>query len=254
VLFQHRNGAKWILDGTNPRINGFRLEAECRALLGQLARVWDGRIFNPPARSDDARRLEREIARIRQFTLLRVSSHDRRLELLPDHRIRSSELSARYWYFADGADAPELRIEGNGVQLCALRRSGDGIWRGPLLQPPGMPVELIPTAGDAIADRSCGEAREGLMAVLYRVLEMGALLPRDREGARDLVGALRLLAMLDPMVIEQLRDEERRWPARSTRGWAIREALAGLTAAGVIAQGSNWLDGPFRLGTGYERA
>jgi hypothetical protein len=254
LLFQHRNGAKWILNGTNPRIDGFRLEAECRALLGQLAGVWDGRIFNPPPRSDNARGLEGEIARIRVFTLRRVSSDERRIELLPDHRISSGELLERYWHVADGADVPELRIEGNGVQVCALRRSGDGSWRGPLLQPPGMLVELIPAgAGDRIADRSYGTAREGLIEVLDRVLQAGASLPRDREGARDLVGALRLLAMLDPAVIEHLRDEERRWPAGSARGWAVREALAGLADGGAIAPGSNWLNGPFRLGHGYER-
>ena len=67
VLFQHRNGAKWILDGNNPRIDGFRLEGECRALLRELARLWDGRVFNPPPRSDEARRLEADLARTASF-------------------------------------------------------------------------------------------------------------------------------------------------------------------------------------------
>jgi hypothetical protein len=72
VLFQHRNGAKWILDGNNPRIDGFRLERECRVLLAELATLWDGRLFNPPPRSDEARRLEGDLLRSREFRVVRV--------------------------------------------------------------------------------------------------------------------------------------------------------------------------------------
>ena len=254
VLFQHRNGAKWILDGTNPRIDGFRLEAECRALLAELAALWDGRIFNPPSRSDDARRLEAELARIREFLLTRVSSDERRIALLPDHRIGAGREYERYWYVADGANGLELRIEGDGLRSCTLRRSDDGTWRGRLSQPPGMPVELVSEgAGDTAEESRPGPDRGALMSLLDRVLDLSALLARDNEVVRDLSGTLRILAVLDPAVIERLKDEERRWPAASARGRAIRAALVGLADRGPIAPGSNWLDGHFKLGRGYER-
>ncbi len=91
------------------------------------------------------------------------------------------------------------------------------------------------------------------MSLLDRVLDLSALLARDNEVVRDLSGTLRILAVLDPAVIERLKDEERRWPAASARGRAIRAALVGLADRGPIAPGSNWLDGHFKLGRGYER-
>ncbi|MGA2960825.1 MAG: hypothetical protein ABSD96_04080, partial [Candidatus Korobacteraceae bacterium] len=85
VLFQHRNGAKWILRGSNARVEGFRFEDECLELLGKLRGLWDGRVFNPPVRSECALRLERHLVVIREFRFVRVSSDERRMELLHGH-------------------------------------------------------------------------------------------------------------------------------------------------------------------------
>lgn len=46
-LFQHRNTDKWSLHATNPRIEDFWFEDECRNHLTELQRVWDG---NTPRR------------------------------------------------------------------------------------------------------------------------------------------------------------------------------------------------------------
>ena len=258
VLFQHRSQAKWILDGNNPRIEGFRLENECRSLLYELATQWDGRVFNPPPRSDEARRLEVDLSHIREFRLIRVSSDERRIELLPDHRIGAGRCDERYWHVADGADGPELHIEGDGLPCCALRRSGDGKWCGRLLQPPSMPVELVPIpAGGLLGNRNLGRASEALMPLLDRILDSGASLPWDREVARDLVGALRTLAALDPAVVERLEDESRRSTPTSARAQVVQAALAGLVDparrpdGGGIAPGVDWLGRP--MGQGYER-
>jgi hypothetical protein len=43
-IFQHRNMRKWNLRGPNATIDGFRLDAECRAYLAQLRRIWDGKV------------------------------------------------------------------------------------------------------------------------------------------------------------------------------------------------------------------
>lgn len=43
-IFQHRNSHKWSFFGENKRIEGFRFEADCRAHLDGLRRLWDGTI------------------------------------------------------------------------------------------------------------------------------------------------------------------------------------------------------------------
>jgi Mannosyltransferase putative len=260
ILFQHRNNAKWILHGDNPRIEGFRLERECRTLLEELATLWDGRVFNPPSRSDEARQLEADLIDNRQFCFVRVSSDERRVELLPDHRIRPAGRHEQYWHVADGPDGPELRIEANGLRGCALQRSKDGTWRGRSLQAPGMPIELVPVgAGGPAAPRRQGSDGTALMSVLDRILDAGTALPSDREVMRDLVGALRMLAAIDPAVLERLRDENGRFMPGSVRAQALQAALAELVDARSLADGAgimpghNWPSPPFKLGQGYER-
>jgi hypothetical protein len=259
VLFQHRNGAKWILDGHNPRIAGFRLERECRALLAELATLWDGRVFNPPPRSDEARRLEADLSRSREYRFVRVSSDERRIELLSDHRIRPHREHEHYWHVADGPKGFELRIEGNGLRGCALWLSDDGTWRGRSLQSPGMPVELVPTAGGPVEQRRDGPDRKALMSLLDRILDSGAALPWDREVMRDLAGTLRTLAALDSAVIERLNDENGRLLPGSARAQVVQAALAGLADpsrlpdGGGIGPGHNWPTAPFKAGRDYER-
>jgi hypothetical protein len=259
VLFQHRH-AKWILDGNNPHIEGFRLERECRALLDELATLWDGRVFNPPPRSDAARQLEVDLARCRHFRFVRVSSDERRIELLPDHRFRPPGRHGHYWHVADGLRGPELSIEANGLRGCALQQCEDGVWRGRSLQAPGMPIELVPAGTNGPVDHRHQEPdRKALMSVLARVLDSGAALPWDREVMRDLVGALRMLAALDPTVIERLKDENWRSTPGSVRAHTVQTALTGLADpasrldGGGIAPGHNWQSTPFKLGRGYER-
>ena len=228
VLFQHRNQAKWILDGNNPRIDGFRLEGECRALLQELATLWDGRVFNPPPRCHEGRQLETDLARSREFRLVRVSSDERQIELLPDHRIRPCRSYEHYWHVADGRDGLELRIEGNGLRSCALRQSGDGTWHGRYLQSPGMPLELVPTGAGKSAETRCdGADRAALLSVIDRILASSVSLPCDREVAGDFAGAIRALAALDPAVIERLEHHQARAMPGSAQARWVDAALAG---------------------------
>ncbi len=43
-LFQHRNLAKWVLHGENPRISGFEFEDTCREFISDLARQLNGAV------------------------------------------------------------------------------------------------------------------------------------------------------------------------------------------------------------------
>jgi hypothetical protein len=260
VLFQHRSGAKWILNGNNPRIDGFRLEGECRALLHGLRALWDGRVYSPPGRSHEARRLEADLARSREFRFIRVSSDERRIELLPDHRIRPVRRNEHYWHVADDTHGPELRIEGNGLRSCALRQSADGSWHGRYLQPPNMPIELI-SAGPANSGETRDDSsdRAALLSVVDRILDSGISLPWDREVACDLAATLRALAILDPAVVEHLEDQRARSMPGSARSQAVQAALGGLvdlvrrSDAGRIMPGHDRSRAPFLAGHRYER-
>lgn len=259
VLFQHRNGAKWILYGNNPRIEGFRLEQECFQLLQQLATLWDGRVFNPPPRSSEARAIERKLAETRQFRFVLVSSDERRLELLAGHRIGSGASSSElYWYVVDGEQGPELAFERDGYRSCLLSMSPDGIWHGVFLHEPGMPVELVPlprTQDSPI--HTIEPASHQLMLLLDRVLDQYVSLPFDREVARDLVGTIRTLAVLDAAVLVRLQAEATQAQLPGTHAEVIRAALDALAEpahrpdCGVIAAGHNGLDQQF-LWRGYD--
>ena len=255
-LFQHRNHAKWILDGDNPRIAGFQLEDECRALLEELACEWDGRVFAPPDRSADARAVEAELATIREFDLVRVSSDERRIMLLPDHRVRSSVGAERYWHVADGPAGMELRIEGLGLRVCALLRGPDGRWSGRLLQPPGMPIELRPTGDDRTGSQGIAIPQPaGFGDVVGRVLDLAGSAAADDGLDRDIIAALRILARLDSAVISRLKDEQARALPASARQRVVTAALDAVApaAADKPLPGHGWLGRPFELRKGYQR-
>ena len=253
LLFQHRNMAKWILDGDNPRISGFRLDVECRALLADLTAAWDGRVFVPPPRSRQAQASEAMLVGIGAFILIRVSSDERRIHLLPDHRIQPGIATERYWYVTDGENGLELRIEGRGVPVCHLLRYDDGVWRGRLLQSPGMPVELVPATPIASVENQAGG---DLAPLVERVLCMGASLSWDLETERDVTGALRILALLDPGVTAQLSRERESWPLGSSRARVIGCVLDGIARSvgnpAPIGQGNGWLAPDRNWQSGYE--
>jgi hypothetical protein len=259
ILFQHRSGAKWILDGVNPRIEGFRLERECLDLLDQLASLWDGCVFNPPPRSNEARRLEQGLAQTRDFRFVRVSSDERPMELLDDHRVGAGAGGYQfYWYVTDGEEGFELRLEGGGYRTCALRCSDDGVWRGRLLSEPGMPIELIPAgpASGAAPVRKQEAEPTALRSLLDCALTAYASLPQDEEVRRDFAGFMRTLAVLDPAVGACLREELEGSPSSSERARMIRLALDGLADSSrrsrheAVAPGHNWNNHP-SLREGY---
>ncbi len=252
VLFQHRNNAKWILRGSNPHVEGFRFEDECLELIRQLGSLWDGRVFNPPARSECALRLERHLAEIREFRFVRVSSDERRMELRQANRIGAGASGHElYWWIADGEQGPELILEGDGYRSCVLRCSADEIWRGEYLAKPAMPIELFPEppGGKTSFIQSAESESCGLLSLLDRLLENYASLPWDGEVMRDFAGALRTLATLEPAVAERLHYEVKL--ASGTRAQLLQSALKGLAEPaawaerGGIAPGHRWLNRSF---------
>jgi hypothetical protein len=253
VLFQHRNSAKWILRGLNPRVEGFRFEAECLALIGKLGNLWDGRVFNPPARSACALRLERHLEEIREFRFVRVSSDERRMELLHGNRVGAGVTGHElYWWIADGEQGPELILEGDGYRSCVLRCSADQIWRGEYLSKPAMPVELYRDSSRKKTPLLRNSESESLLLpLLDRILSAYTSLPWDSEVMRDFVGAVRTLATLERAVAEQLHNVIKWDAVGDTRAQLLQCALQGLaeptswTDRGGIATGHKWLSQSF---------
>ena len=208
VLFQHRNEAKWILRGHNPRVDGFRLEQECFDILHELGTRWDGRIFHPPSRSNAAREAEQKIAQQRRFVLTRVSSDRRWLELLPSHGIGEGAGEGFFhWHVADADEELMLVLGGDGRESCRLRQTeADRVWRGRMQDGARMPVELMsgsaaPEAtGSMLENKNGKQCRHWLDAVMVAY----SALPCDVETRRDFIGTIRTLALLDPTIVEGL--------------------------------------------------
>ncbi len=136
------------------------------------------------------------------------------------------------------------------MPVYVLRLDADGVWRGLMLQSPGMPVEL---SSPAPIEAATNTMTENLLAVLDGVLDMAAAQPNDNELARDVLGAVRLLSAIDPVVAQRLmRDDDD--ATSSTRTRLLRSVRAALTANVEIAPGRNWLHpGEVLNSAGYER-
>ncbi|MDR3466126.1 MAG: hypothetical protein P4M07_09295 [Xanthobacteraceae bacterium] len=248
VLFQHRNGAKWLLHGPNPHIEGFRFETECLTLLAELRTLWDGTLFNPPQRSAAAQALERELSELGRFRLVWVGSHAHVVTLRPQHVVEGGSPDERCWFVADGANGPELRIVARGLLTCALRRAADGIWRGTA---GAFSVELHPEVPDFARGR---EAPAGETAVLLAAVDrlLDGAGPDSSGEQGDLAVTLAVLAGLDDALVPHLA---RRAEGPSHAAAAARAALARLQAspgAAMVRRGSGWLSPSGNLSTQTE--
>jgi len=248
-----------VLQGENPVIEGFRFEAECFALLAALGERWDGHVFHPPARSAAAIAIERELAQTRRFLYVRVTSDERSIELLRDHRLGGTAGEPFYWHVAEDAAGPAVVLSGNGATHTRLRRASDGTWRGELLHPPYSPTALL--QGEPIADprpAAAVIATGSLDELLERTLAHYEMLPGDGETLRDFAGFLRTLATLDPAARERL-DAIAGNAASPGRARLLQVAFDGWSApsdgpAGHgIAPGHGWNRHAFPLG-GYDPA
>jgi Mannosyltransferase putative len=247
LLFQHRNGAKWLLNGPNPRIEGFRYEAECFALLAELRKRWDGTVFNPPARSVEARAIERDLVSAASFRMVWVGSHEYPLTLRSQHLMEGGDAATENcWFVADGADGPELRLAARGVLGCALRREADAVWRGRAGE---FAVELHPVLSGhaACPNPATSGLSTALLAIADSLLE-GADNLSGGAAAEDLVTTLATLARLDAELPDYLEDRAQGRRQGSALALAALEKFRATpqTAAPDLA-GTGWRMRPANL-------
>lgn len=149
IMFQHRTGAKWIYDGEQRKINGFVHDNDCLSALAELKKVWNGRIFHPPARSLAAQEKEEQILKSGTFVLLRAGDEDTFIDFLPGHQLgEGCDQDRQNWYVIDRDDGGVLMEISDG-HLVTLRfeESGNERWFGCETVAPYRKVELRP-AGD----------------------------------------------------------------------------------------------------------
>ncbi len=141
VLFQHRNFAKWKLEG-NRRIPGFRHEAECIAFAAELRARWAPplpawvRKWNPAAAPAILRRAAAWLSRA-PLTYERLGLGSRTLELLPDGTIGTGAGGCERWWdlrLVKTAPAGERRVQlevfGEKGLTFRARPVPRGEWRG----------------------------------------------------------------------------------------------------------------------------
>jgi hypothetical protein len=236
VLFQHRNEIKWVLFGGNRRVEGFQHEDACFALLDELRRKWDGRIFAPPVRSDAARAVEAELIAGRRFRFIRIAIGTLAIELLPDNRISGdADLCGFYWYVEDLGGKLHLVFEAHGRRLSVMERGEDGLWRGSEVGGLQAAVEMAPAAPRPDRpDATRASDDSGIDRILERLLDDYEIAPRDAEVMRDFVGAMRTLALMSATVATRLVAQLDAGGSGEARTALIREALAGLSTRNLL--------------------
>jgi hypothetical protein len=238
LLFQHRNNAKWLLNGPNPRIDGFRFEMECFELLAELGQMWDGSIFNPPDRSAVALEMERKFIASGRFRLIWVGSHEHVITLCPQHLVKGSA-TERYWFVGDGIDGLELRLVAGGVLSCALRCGAGDVWRG---MAGDFTVELRPEFPDFTLGMKSAAAcpSDELIAVTEKLLDCAGTLSAGESA--DIIITLATLAVLDAALPAYLENR--------AIGPSVAAALA--SAALTRYRSVSHAPSPPRAGTGWQ--
>jgi hypothetical protein len=199
TIFQHRTGAKWVYDGQNPGIPGFRHEEDCLRLLAELQTVWNGRVFRPGTVSPAAARIAAELERTEWFHCRRIGSEEKRIQLLPANGIGEGRSDEEfYWSVEEDVDGPCLVFEGRRRITCRLRWCPDGYWTGRSLGPDRWTIDLHPVQPTNAAPAAGGASTNAAGALLESLIAAQAARPVDPESIRDLIGALRLLAAGQP--------------------------------------------------------
>jgi len=148
-LFQHRNIAKWRLDGSNPRIHGFQYEEECHTFLAELRVQWTSLPLGVrrwrPERKTPAERAAAERLCASPWRYRRVGHDERPLTFQPCGQIGTgAHERERLWDLHAVGDRLFVEIFAHTEKTLAAELSPDGIWRGRWVVYEKMPVELTP--------------------------------------------------------------------------------------------------------------
>ena len=235
VIFQHRNEEKWVLFGNNRRVDGFRHEDVCFALLDELRQKWDGRIYILPERSQIAHAVEAELIAARRFRYSRIAIDEHPIELLSGNRICGATVICGFcWHVETAAEAPRLFFEAHGRTVSVMERGDDGVWRGAEIVGLQAVVEMVPEMRAPDRSNTTEDASSGLTQLLEQVLDQYETAPRDADVMRDFVGTIRTLALMNTAVAASLLARLDTTFEVTARSILIRAALEGLSARNLL--------------------
>ncbi|MEP9390171.1 hypothetical protein [Mesorhizobium sp. KR9-304] len=200
IVFQHRTNGKWKYGGPQVQAEGFVHGASCEEALHELRRIWNGRIFEPPARSPAAMRME-QLMEGRLFIAARPGEEDREIELLAYNQIgKGRDFEHDTWHVVEtepGCFA--LRIMDRHQVTCELQRRDDDHW---LEAGSARRATSLTATGRSI---ETGRRREYTFAraLCQAVLRDSGWTP---EGEEELSMALKALCRLDPGLADEVAD------------------------------------------------
>lgn len=233
-VFQHRTGSKWHYAGHQFSIRGFVHEQACLSALDALRSRWNGRIFNAPPRSLNARQIEQ---RLIADGPLRIETDDETavVELAPHGEIRAGRSYDRQnWYVSDQTEqrpgAPCLIFLGGDGMTCALWQDEAERWTGIRWRLPEVAVTATPMRGDG--SRSLARPGTGLLDDLLRAAGFPACDPGKDPLLTEM---LVLLDRIEPGVPERLSALADRYSATDPVTAGRLERMAGRVAASAPA-------------------
>ena len=144
-IFQHRNMAKWRLNG-NPRIAGFSLEEECLGFIEQLIPHWRSisglSVYCEEDKEPDEINAAGSLIG-KRWTYERVGYDRRRMTFCPNGSIgRGAAGMELFWDIRRINGVLSLDIQSQDSLTCRLTRGPDGVWRGRWENFERMPIEI----------------------------------------------------------------------------------------------------------------
>ena len=153
-IFQHRTNSKWKLTGRQHEVEEFAHLEHCLRALERLRSCWDGRIFEVPSRTTDARRMEEELIAKQHFELTWMTGRSESIQLLPGHQLSENARDyARNWHVEELEMGLELVLSDVSQPVARLRHLGSQRWKGYERLDLGSEVELRP----ALSERDVGD-------------------------------------------------------------------------------------------------
>jgi FkbM family methyltransferase len=144
ILFQHRNMAKWRLNGNNPAIAGFKHEAECLSFVNDLRALWSKSI--KPLATPEFFALADMLVKTREWVYCRVGYDLRQILFAADGRVIAGDHSVeKQWKITGTTTSPRVTIFDNDNPICELQYSG-GILHGHWVAYERMPIVCLPAS------------------------------------------------------------------------------------------------------------
>jgi hypothetical protein len=140
-VFQHRNMDKWMLDGTNRKIDDFLHEDLCREYLAELREQWSGTVHWNATPTPIEHAVINELAD-KTYRYTRVGYDARLVELRRDRTIaEGANRCERLWTVTLDEGRLSLVLLGDEGATCLLVPNGT-TWQGRWLHHERMPVVL----------------------------------------------------------------------------------------------------------------